>query len=136
MRQDVCKLEEYLRKHCREFRHLHCSQVDQQLNHGLLYKTLVRLFLYLPGVRNLKLCIKVALDFVSPENIQDCIHLTNEFRMLPSSHKADEDRLGVCILLACITLDLYFYIFFIYIYIYIYNFPLIMLCQCPICLAT
>ncbi|KAL2333143.1 hypothetical protein Fmac_014356 [Flemingia macrophylla] len=28
-RQDVCKLEEYLGKHCREFRHLHCSQVDQ-----------------------------------------------------------------------------------------------------------
>ncbi|XP_020223398.1 lysine-specific demethylase JMJ25 [Cajanus cajan] len=122
-RQDVCKLEEYLRKHCREFRHLHCSQVDQVFHpiHDQVFylnsyhkRKLKEEFgvepwtfiqnlgeaVFIPAgcphqVRNLKSCIKVALDFVSPENIQECIRLTNEFRTLPSSHKANEDRLGV-----------------------------------------
>ena len=31
-------------------------------------------------VRNLHNCIKVAEDFVSPENISHCLHLTQEFR--------------------------------------------------------
>ncbi|KAL2333120.1 hypothetical protein Fmac_014333 [Flemingia macrophylla] len=122
-RQDVCKLEEYLRKHCREFRHLHCSQVDQVFHpiHDQVFylnshhkRKLKEEFgvepwtfiqnlgeaVFIPAgcphqVRNLKSCIKVALDFVSPENIQECIRLTEEFRTLPSSHKANEDRLGI-----------------------------------------
>lgn len=40
-------------------------------------------------------CIKVALDFVSPENVQECIRLTEEFRLLPKSHRAKEDKLEV-----------------------------------------
>lgn len=40
-------------------------------------------------------CIKVALDFVSPENVQECIRLTEEFRLLPKGHKAKEDKLEV-----------------------------------------
>lgn len=40
-------------------------------------------------------CIKVALDFVSPENIGECVKLTAEFRRLPSSHRANEDKLEV-----------------------------------------
>lgn len=40
-------------------------------------------------------CIKVALDFVSPENIGECVKLTGEFRRLPSFHKAKEDKLEV-----------------------------------------
>jgi [histone H3]-dimethyl-L-lysine9 demethylase len=37
----------------------------------------------------------VAVDFVSPENVRQCIRLTDEFRLLPSEHKAKEDKLEV-----------------------------------------
>lgn len=40
-------------------------------------------------------CIKVALDFVSPENVAECIRLTEEFRVLPKNHRAKEDKLEV-----------------------------------------
>lgn len=40
-------------------------------------------------------CIKVALDFVSPENVGECIRLTEEFRELPPNHRANEDKLEV-----------------------------------------
>lgn len=42
-------------------------------------------------------CIEVALDFVSPENVQECIWLTEEFRLLPKNHRAKEDKLEVFI---------------------------------------
>lgn len=41
-------------------------------------------------------CIKVALDFVSPENVEECIRLAGEFRILPQNHRAKEDKLEVC----------------------------------------
>jgi hypothetical protein len=41
-------------------------------------------------------CIKVALDFVSPENFSQCIQLSNEIRLLPKGHGAKEDKLEVC----------------------------------------
>lgn len=40
-------------------------------------------------------CIKVALDFVAPENVGECIRLTEEFRTLPPNHRAKEDKLEV-----------------------------------------
>lgn len=40
-------------------------------------------------------CTKVAMDFVSPENISECFRLTEEFRKLPSNHSAKEDKLEV-----------------------------------------
>ncbi|GAB2284989.1 hypothetical protein Dimus_019444 [Dionaea muscipula] len=40
-------------------------------------------------------CIKVALDFVSPENVQECIRLTEEFRVLPKNHRAKEDKFEI-----------------------------------------
>ncbi|KAG6416270.1 hypothetical protein SASPL_123696 [Salvia splendens] len=40
-------------------------------------------------------CTKVALDFVSPENISACFKLTEEFRLLPLNHRAKEDKLEV-----------------------------------------
>ncbi|KAM7263505.1 hypothetical protein ACFE04_001188 [Oxalis oulophora] len=43
----------------------------------------------------LKSCIKVALDFVSPENVGECIRLSEEFRLLPPNHRAKEDKLEV-----------------------------------------
>ncbi|KAF5939493.1 hypothetical protein HYC85_023752 [Camellia sinensis] len=44
---------------------------------------------------DLKSCIKVALDFVSTENVSECICLTEEFRSLPRNHRAKEDKLEV-----------------------------------------
>ncbi|XP_017427435.1 lysine-specific demethylase JMJ26 isoform X2 [Vigna angularis] len=69
-RQDVYKLQEYLKKHFREFRHVHCCPLKQS-------------------------CIKVAADFVSPENVGECFRLTEEFRTLPINHKSTEDKLEV-----------------------------------------
>lgn len=56
----------------------------------------------------LQSCIKAALDFVSPENVSQCVRLTEEFRLLPPNHRAKEDKLEVClcILLVNITLKL------------------------------
>ena len=46
-------------------------------------------------VRNLHNCIKVAEDFVSPENISNCFQLTHEFRELSDSHQNHEDKLQI-----------------------------------------
>lgn len=46
-------------------------------------------------VRNLHNCIKVAEDFVSPENIYHCFHLTHEFRVLSDTHSNHEDKLQI-----------------------------------------
>ena len=46
-------------------------------------------------VRNLNNCIKVAEDFVSPENIHHCFRLTQEFRDLSDGHSNHEDKLQV-----------------------------------------
>lgn len=53
-------------------------------------------------------CIKVALDFVSPENVAECIRLTEEFRVLPKNHRAKEDKLEVSNILLP-----YFHIYYI-----------------------
>ncbi|KAI8031346.1 Lysine-specific demethylase JMJ25 [Camellia lanceoleosa] len=116
-------LQEYLRKHHKEFRHIKCHPVEQvvhpihdqtfylTLHHKKKLKeefgvepwTFVQELgeaVIIPAgcphqVRNLKSCIKVALDFVSPENIPECIRLTEEFRHLPPNHRAKEDKLEV-----------------------------------------
>uniref|UniRef100_A0A182JNM9 [histone H3]-dimethyl-L-lysine(9) demethylase n=1 Tax=Anopheles christyi TaxID=43041 RepID=A0A182JNM9_9DIPT len=46
-------------------------------------------------VRNLHNCVKVAEDFVSPENISHCLKLTNEFRHLSGTHSNHEDKLQI-----------------------------------------
>ncbi|XP_037092203.1 LOW QUALITY PROTEIN: lysine-specific demethylase 3A-like [Pollicipes pollicipes] len=46
-------------------------------------------------VRNLHSCIKVAEDFVSPENIGHCFDLTQEFRSLSETHSNHEDKLQI-----------------------------------------
>ncbi|XP_052195517.1 lysine-specific demethylase JMJ27-like isoform X2 [Diospyros lotus] len=122
-RQDVPKLQEYIRRHHKEFRHIYCHPVEQvihpihdqafylDMHHKRKLKeefgvepwTFVQELgeaVLIPAgcphqVRNLKSCIKVALDFVSPENLNECIRLTEEFRVLPPSHRAKEDKLEV-----------------------------------------
>ena len=44
-------------------------------------------------VRNLHSCVKVAEDFVSPEHINHCFRLTQEFRQLSNTHSNHEDKL-------------------------------------------
>ncbi|MED6179815.1 hypothetical protein PIB30_004460 [Stylosanthes scabra] len=122
-RQDVPKLHEYLKNHFREFRHIHCNplkQVTHPIHDQTMYLTeehkrklkeeygvepwtFVQKLgeaVFIPAgcphqVRNLKSCIKVALDFVSPENLGECFRLTEEFRTLPINHRSSEDKLEV-----------------------------------------
>ncbi|KAH9707277.1 lysine-specific demethylase jmj25 [Citrus sinensis] len=114
-RQDISKLQDYLKKHFREFRHIHCCPVQQvfylssehkaklKQEYGIEPWTFIQKLgeaVFVPAgcphqVRNLKSCIKAALDFVSPENVSQCVRLTEEFRLLPPNHRAKEDKLEV-----------------------------------------
>ena len=46
-------------------------------------------------VRNLHSCLKVAEDFVSPENVIHCLRMMQEFRHLSDTHNNHEDKLQV-----------------------------------------
>jgi lysine-specific demethylase 3 len=122
-REDVSKLHDYLMKHAEEFRHYNYETVKQvshpihdqcfyltnehkrklKEEHGIepwTFEQKLGEAVFIPAgcphqVRNLKSCIKVALDFVSPENVQECIRLTEEFRLLPKGHRVNEDKLEV-----------------------------------------
>jgi lysine-specific demethylase 3 len=43
-------------------------------------------------VLKLHSCIKVAEDFVSPENLSHCVRLTQEFKELSDTHTNHEDK--------------------------------------------
>lgn len=122
-KQDVPKIIEYLEKHRKEFRHInncpvnsvihpihdqtiflderHKKQLKEEFGvEPWTFEQYLGEAVFIPAgcphqVRNRQSCIKVALDFVSPDNIEECIRLTNEFRMLPKNHRAKEDKLEV-----------------------------------------
>ncbi|XP_059629030.1 uncharacterized protein LOC132271608 isoform X2 [Cornus florida] len=122
-RQDVPKLMEYLQKHWKEFHHINNAPVEsvihpihdqtfylnekhkEQLKEEFdvepwTFEQYLGEAVFIPAgcphqVRNRQSCIKVALDFVSPDNIQECFRLTEEFRLLPKTHRSKEDILEV-----------------------------------------
>lgn len=51
--------------------------------------------IWIAFISTMQSCTKVAVDFVSPENIRECLRLTEEFRQLPVNHRAREDKLEV-----------------------------------------
>lgn len=122
-REDVPQILEYLKKHHQEFHHINklpVKSVVHPIHDQIFYlsenhkKQLKEEFgvepwtfeqhlgeaVFIPAgcphqVRNRQSCIKVALDFVSPENVQECIQLTEEFRLLPKNHRSKEDKVEV-----------------------------------------
>ncbi|WVZ64424.1 hypothetical protein U9M48_013935 [Paspalum notatum var. saurae] len=122
-RRDSDKLQDYLRKHTSEFRHIYCNPVKQAIHpihdqcfylteehkrklkkeYGVepwTFEQKLGEAVFIPAgcpyqVRNLKSCINIAMGFVSRENVGECIKLTDEFRRLPSDHGAKEDKLEI-----------------------------------------
>lgn len=50
-------------------------------------------------MRNIHNCIKVAEDFVSPENLEWCFYQTEEFRHLTDNHTNHEDKLQIKVII-------------------------------------
>ncbi|CAD6246420.1 unnamed protein product [Miscanthus lutarioriparius] len=74
---------------------LHCDMSDVVLNLGRSSRSLVKLFFVPAGCPHQVRNLKVAMGFVSPENVGKCIKLTGEFRWLPSYHPAKMDKLEI-----------------------------------------
>ena len=70
---------------------------DVNVNPGRRFiRLFMKLRVLLLQVRNLHSCIKCAEDFVSPENMNSCFKMTQEFRHLSDTHSNHEDKLQVC----------------------------------------
>ena len=64
-------------------------------NRGLKHTSFIHCCFSVLQVRNLHSCIKAAEDFVSPENMNYCFRMTQEFRHLSDTHSNHEDKLQV-----------------------------------------
>ena len=49
----------------------------------------------------------MVLDFISPENVTECVQLTDEIHRLPEDHKAKVDKLEVSTLRSITSLLVY-----------------------------
>ncbi|XP_012857070.1 PREDICTED: lysine-specific demethylase JMJ25-like [Erythranthe guttata] len=120
-RQDVPKLEHYLRRHYGEFRRIvPLQQLVHPIHEKAFYLTMEHkrklkdeygiepwTFVQRLGdavlvpagcpyqARNLKSCTSMSIDFVSAESIGQCIRLSTEYRRLPKNHSCKEDKLQV-----------------------------------------
>ncbi|CAM0958619.1 unnamed protein product [Alopecurus aequalis] len=121
-REDVSKLESYLMRHATEFRnynepltevthpiHDHCFYLMDKHKKQLKEEFEIEPWTFIQKVgeavfiptgcphqvRNLNSCTKVALDFLSPENVEECIRLTENIHKLPEGHPVKVDKLEV-----------------------------------------
>ncbi|CAJ2678394.1 unnamed protein product [Trifolium pratense] len=120
-RQDVPKLIEYIKRHCDELTYTHDSHkmvhpiLDQSIfldnTHKKRLKEEFKIepwtfqqhvgeAVIIPAgcpyqIRNSKCGVHAVLEFVSPENVTECIQLIDELRQLPEDHKAKVDKLEV-----------------------------------------
>ena len=69
--------------------------MDASADWSIKLLTAARLDFFSNQVRNLHSCVKVAEDFVSPENVAHCFQLTQEFRSLSDTHTNHEDKLQI-----------------------------------------
>ena len=65
-----------------------------------------------PQVRNIHNCIKVAEDFVSPEGLEWCFNITEEFKHLTDNHTNHEDKLQIKV-----SCRIFIYIAFSYLFL-------------------
>ncbi|XP_006347153.1 lysine-specific demethylase JMJ25 isoform X1 [Solanum tuberosum] len=127
-RQDVPKLLEYLKRHSSEFTSMrgYSKQVvhpilDQSFFFDAFHKLRLKEefdvqpwtfeqhlgeAIIIPAgcpyqVKQLKSCINVVLHFISPENVAECINVTDEIRLLPEHHKARGKMLEVKKMVIC-----------------------------------
>lgn len=121
-RQDVLKLMDYIRKHSKELnqtrgshRHVIHPILDQIFFLDTSHKARLKEeydiepwsfeqhvgeAVVIPAgcpyqIRNVKSCVNVVLEFISPENTRDSIRLADELRLLPEDHKARSNKLEV-----------------------------------------
>ncbi|GLT83064.1 hypothetical protein SLE2022_013760 [Rubroshorea leprosula] len=121
-RQDVPKLMEYIRKHSNELNQLYGFRkhvvhpiLDKKFFLDTIHKTRLKEeyeiepwsfeqhvgeAVIIPAgcpyqIWNVKSCVNVVLDFISPENTNECIQLVEELRLLPEDHKARSDMFEV-----------------------------------------
>ncbi|CAF1500882.1 unnamed protein product, partial [Didymodactylos carnosus] len=82
--------------------YLHTHDIEKlELFYGIKCYTIIQCLgdaIFIPAgaphqVRNIRSCIKIAVDFISPENADRCLLTTREFRCLPRSYLNESDIL-------------------------------------------